>query len=1251
MKRVIIMLLVVLATFPVYARNLRDTLGVGTQVFFVRNDGQWDTRVRYEAQLHDAALFLEDDGLTVALRQPVLHPAPGTGRHAKMHAYKMHFVGTSAIPSGEARQASYSNYFLGDSPSRWRTLVPSFSVVRYTDLYPDIDLVLYTASQALKYNFIVHPGGNPTTITMDYSGTDGVSVTKEGNLRIRTSVRDIVELRPYCFQADGDGKELEVPSRWCVSRNADTYTVSVELTAPYDKHRDLVIDPVVQLIFSTYTGSTADNWGTTGTYDSHKNTYTAGVVFGIGYPVSLGAYDTTYNSTGGICDIGIFKFDSTGRNRIYATYLGGTQADMPHSLYVNAFDELLVLGTTGSADFPTSASAFRRNHAGGTSVDYENAPSIPFPNGSDLFISRFSPDGSSLLASTLIGGNGNDGLNYKRHYNNNQRIIMQGNDSLYYNYGDGARGELITDPFGNVYVATTTTSTNFPVTDGSAQTSYSYLQDAVVFKLDYSLHSLLWSTYLGGSGDDAAYSIDLDADLNPVVCGGTNSGDLPVTPSALQPWYSGGSADGFVAKLSSADGSLLASSYIGSPAYDQAYFVRVGHRGETFLFGQTKASGSSMIHNAGYSVPGSGMLLMRLSPALDSLRWSTVFGTPGRINLSPTAFAADICNRVYAAGWGRNFVGYQGQQWYSAGTTGMQTTPNAYSDSTDGQDFYIISLDADANNLNYATFFGELHSSEGYFLNGTDHVDGGTSRFDRLATLYQSVCASCGGTQGFPTTDSAWSTANRASNCNNAVFRFNVADDFPVAEFIPPQAGCAPLDITFHSTGRGSLLWDFGDGTSSTETNPSHTYSSPGIYTVTLVATLPGGCSVADTQSHQLLILDPSAAVSHTPLVACNGQRVQIGVPPLPGASYSWTSGNVDTPGVPNPYVDSGGTYILRTDAGGCSQTDTFIVRTQLLVVDSRLLSNSCHDSADGRLTLLLQPGIDPDSLIVSSSPSLPFSSTDTTIIFTNLAPDQPYSVTILGYGCSYSQLFLMPNKPLPTYKKRVSTPLCNDSCLGWYRITLDNIDTTLLNLCEGTYIIRLTDPDGCPFFDTTSISRNHTLDSLRLWADDTLLWDGESTTLHAATVATTPVAYSWSPAATLDYNDIADPVATPTDTLNIYTLTASSDGCTRSASIVVRCREVVCGPPLFTIPNAFTPNADGINDALCFNTEQLSEFSISIFNRWGETVYRSDDPTRCWDGTYNGTPCPQGVYTYSCLITCFGNHTNHLKGNITLIR
>ena len=1248
-----------LLALPVAARNVRDTLGVGTQALFVRNDGQWDARVRYEAQLHDAALFLEDDGLTVALRAPLRHPAPGTGHRLAMHAYKMRFVGTSASPNGEQKQPGYSNYFIGDNTARWRSGVPAFSVARYKDLYPGIDLELYTASNALKYNFIVNPGADPAQIILEYDGTDGISIGSDGSMRIRTTVRDIVELRPYTYQRSADGKEHEVASRWQLSRKDKTYIVSVDVTGPYDAQRELVIDPVVQLRSSTYTGSTADNWGTTGTYDSHKNTYTAGLVFNIGYPVSLGAYDTTFNGNSNVADIGIFKFDSTGTQRLYATYLGGNQADMPHSLYVNSFDELLVLGTTGSSDFPTTPGAYRRGHAGGSNINYENAASIPFPNGSDIFVARLSVDGSALLASTLIGGNGNDGLNYKRHYNSSNRIIMQGNDSLYYNYGDGARGEIISDPFGNIYVGTTTLSTNFPTTAGAAQTNPAYKQEAVVFKFDLSLHTLLWSTYLGGTGDDAAYSIDLDADLNPVVCGGTNSDDFPVTTGVLQPLYGGGSADGFVAKLSSADGSLLASSYIGSSAYDQAYFVRIGNHGETFIFGQTRASGSSMIHNAGYSVPSAGMLLQRLSPDLSALRWSTVFGTPERVNLSPTAFAADICNRVYAAGWGRDFVGHNQVQWYTGGTTGMQTTADAYSDTTDGQDFYIISLDADANSLQYATFFGELHQNTGYSLGGTDHVDGGTSRFDRLATLYQSVCASCGGTQGFPTTAGAWSDTNRASNCNNAIFRFNVSNDFPVAEFIPPQAGCAPYTVSFRQTGRGTdFLWDFGDGTTSSAQNPTHTYSAPGTYNVTLHAYQAGGCADADTQSHTLLVLAPSAGLNHPVITACNGENVQIGVTPLPGATYTWLTPNVDNPGIANPTVSDSGTYILRTSAEGCSQTDTFSIHKILIVRCNNITDISCRDSADGALTLILMPGTDPDSLAIVSTPQATVATTDTTVVFSGLAPDVDYRVTLTGYGCSYTGTFRLANPPQPAYTKTLSTPLCSDSCIGWINIRYNlNIpgtsptDTLLQNLCPGPHTLLLTAANGCPIADTTLILRNHSLDSLRLWADDTTLWDGESTVLHASLQSNQTATFLWSPSSTLDNPASANPVATPTDSLTLYTLTATSANCSRTDTIAIRCRQVVCGPPLFVIPNAFTPNGDGINDAVCFNSDQLSEFTIAIFNRWGETVYRSDDPTLCWDGTYRGTPCPPGVYTYTCSITCFGGHTNDFKGDITLIR
>ena len=1252
MKKVLAILLLTLS-LSAYAHSERDTLGVGTQVLFEENLGQWDARVRLQAQLHNAALFLENDGLTVVLRTPIPHPAPYSRRKAAYHAYKMHFVGANTSPVGEAMQPGYSNYYLGSDPSRWRSHVRQYAVARYTDLYPGIDMELYSASGAMKYNFIVHPGADASEIVLEYEGTDGVSVNGKGNMIVRNTVRDIVEMKPYAFQTRQDGKETEVTSRWQVSRSKVGYRVSIAL-GDYDHTRDLIIDPV--LIFSTYTGSTADNWGTTGAYDSHKNTYTAGLVFGIGYPVSLGAYDTTFN--GGV-DIGIFKFDTLGTQRLFATYLGGTSVDMPHSMYVNRLDELLIFGTTGSTDFPTTPGAYQTTHAGGTLVDYESAD-LRFAHGSDIFVSRFNSDGTVLQASTLVGGSGNDGLNYWQHFNNIGGTVMGGNDSLYYNYGDGARGEIVTDNLGNVYVGSTTMSTDFPTSSQAIQTTHSAGQDGIAFKLDYNLRNMLWSTYLGGTYNDAVYSIDVDDEYNLLACGGTSSRNFPTTPSALQTSYGGGTADGFVCKISADGTQMLASTYIGSAAYDQIYFVRNGSGNEVFLFGQTKATGNTMIYNAGYSVYGSGMLLMRLLPDLSARRWSTVFGTSGRINLSPTAFTADICNRVYAAGWGRDFVNYNGVTWRTAGTTGMETTPDAYCDTTDVQDFYIISLDADANSLEYATFFGEPHifsSSNRY--GGGDHVDGGTSRFDRLATLYQSVCASCSHTQGFPTTAGAWSDTNRSNNCNNAVFRFNVTNDFPVAEFTPPAVGCAPYTLTFNNTGRGTaFVWDFGDGTTSTQRNPSHTYATPGDYTVTLVAMLPGGCSVTDTQQHTIQVL-ASGGRMHPRLKSCGNNPIQIGPQPTFGATYFWTQGDVSDPTVANPWVTGTGIYILQTTAAGCTQTDTFNVQNYNLVVRSAYLPPSCHDSADAHYRLSFGNNINADSLTFAISPAAPYSLTDSTITFDSISPLSLYHITVAGYGCTWESDLEPANTPVPYYQKETSPALCSDSCEGWLRIRYDYPsgqsrplhDTLITALCPGEHITYLT-AQGCPIVDTSTILRNHTLDSLHIWADTDHIYLGESVMLHASCGGNRqPDQYLWAPASQLDQPSIADPLAIPTDTLVCYTLTATSGVCSLTDTLCIHCTEVVCGPPLFTIPNAFTPNADGINDALCFATEGIVEFSICIFNRWGERVYESSDPSQCWDGTYRGHPCLPGVYTYTCHIRCHANEENEFKGDITLIR
>lgn len=1242
MKRTAAVLLCLAAMVAASAQEAK----VGAAAPWTENAGQWDGAVRFAAQTGDAALFLEDDGVTVVMAPPAVHPIEKAGAGARRaHAYKVTFEGGKAIPEGEGETEGYSNYFVGDE-SRWRSRVKSYAAARYVDIYPGIDMEVYAARGGVKYNMIVHPGADPRNIVFRYSGVERLMVTKEGSLEVRTSVGSATEGRPYAYQG-----VRQVECSWQTRREGSEWTARFEV-GDYDRRRELVIDPT--LIFSTYTGSTADNWGTTAAYDSHKNTYTAGLVFDVGYPTTTGAYDVDY---GGGVDIGIFKFDTSGGARLWATYLGGSSADMPHSMFVNMFDELLIFGTTGSADFPTTSGAYSRVHSGGTAIDYESQI-IHFAQGSDIFVSRLSEDGTTLQASTLVGGTGNDGLNYYQRFNRNELTIMQGNDSLYYNYGDGARGELITDELGNVYVGSTTMSTDFPTTASAVRPQHGGRQDGVVFKLDYNLRNMIWSTYLGGSGDDAVYSVDVDSRYNVVVCGGTSSRDFPTTEGALQTTYGGGPTDGFVTKITADGRRMTASTYYGARFYDQIYFVRCGRHDEVFVFGQSQMSGSTMIYNAGYSVYNGGMLIARLSADLRGRTWSTLFGTPGRINLSPTAFAADICNRIYAAGWGRDFVGYGGVQWNSLGTTGMETTADAYQSETDGQDFYIMSIDADANHLEYASFFGEVHGNPS--ARGSDHVDGGTSRFDRMATLYQSVCGSCGRTQNFPTTAGAWCDSNRSNNCNNALFRFNVTDDFPVAEFNAPPAGCAPYAVQFNNMGRGeSYRWDFGDGSTSTEATPSHTYSTSGIYTVTLVAYKSTGCSTTDTQRHTVMVIGGDRN-GHAPQIACD-EEVQIGLVPALGASYHWSGDPVSDATVANPWVGETGTYILTTTATGCWQVDTFKVNAYRLVDSTVVKGNTCHDSTDGSVQLRLGTSVEKDSVRVGITPTAPVSAAYNSggrwwVRIDSLAPGVDYTVEVDGHGCHHEAEVRIENTPRPTYTKEGETLICSDTCSAWYRISYDGgaRDTVRSGLCPGVYTMTIATEDGCPLSDTTLVVRDHTLDSLRVWAEREEVYVGERVQLHASVgvVTNAEVSYRWSPVADLDRPDVADPVATPTDTLACYAVEATiAAGCAARDTLCLHCTEVICGAPLFTIPNAFTPNGDGVNDAVCFNTDEVVEFRIAIFNRWGQCVYSSDDATECWDGTYDGQACLAGVYTYTCHIRCHAEKENDFKGDITLIR
>lgn len=1224
----------------------------GRRLDFVENKGQWPQQALFRSTASHSTLFLEADGFTLVLSSPydstemtdydrrfvsAHHDAHHMGPY-HYHACRIRFVGASpnTVLTGLGLADSYENYFIGSDSSHWASRCRLFGTVEYRDLYPGIDMRVYSAEQAFKYEFIVSPGSSPNAIAMAFDSISSIRLA-DSNLVVTTTAGGWTEYRPYVYQDTEKGRN-RIPASFRLSDSLVTIDIG-----SYDTTLPLIVDPY--LVFSTYTGSTADNWGTTAAFDSYKNVYTAGLVFGNGYPSSLGAYDQAYN---GNADIGIFKFDSSGSQRIYATYLGGSNADMPHSMYVNSLDELVVMGTTGSPNFPISANAYQRTFLGGTEIGYLNSYSMHFPTGSDLFISRFSSDGSQLQASTFLGGTQNDGLNYRQYYNRSITTVMQGNDSLYYNYGDGARGEIITDDLNNIYIGTTTFSFDFfPYGHRRIQRENHGRQEGIVAKLDYNLSNMIWGTYFGGGGDDAIYSIDVDDQYNLLICGGTNSRDFPTTPQSYHPTAFGGAADGFVAKISYNGERLMASTYFGSTSYDQAYFVRSGRHNEVFLFGQTCAPGSTLIANANYNVPNSGQFLARLTPTLSQIEWSTTFGNGnGLPNISPTAFGADICNRVYAVGWGRNFVGYNGVDWNTSGTTNLEVTPDAYQSTTDGQDFYIISLSGDAGQLEYATFFGELHSNAN--PGGSDHVDGGTSRFDKLGTLYQAVCASCGSTNGFPTTPGAWSTTNQSHNCNNALFRFNINDDFAVAEFVQPPAGCAPYDVSFHNTGRGAAFtWDFGDGSTSTEANPTHQYSTPGSYTVTLIATLPDGCVDADTATHTIFVVGLD---NHhlEPILSCNGSSQQIGLKPMVGCTYQWIQGSVSDSTIANPWVYSDGDYILQVTAeAGCSEVDTFSVAFINLIDTILVIPASCPNSCDAQVIAITNSDQAVGSILYNwDGASLPDS-----ILFDQCPTDQIRLLTATDGRCSDTASYRITGPTPMVIQKEASTILCSDSCSGSIHLWTDQqVDTTLNHLCEGEYVLSVFDTIGCQYDDTTLIIADHILDAFDAWADDTLIYLTESTTLHAVPIPN--ATYRWEPSISVEHPYKANTSATPDDTLTIYQVTVTDSlGCQTSKDITIRCIVVNCGEGNIFIPNAFTPNDDGINDQFCVTGELIVSYHMRIFTRWGELIYDSEDISQCWDGRYKDNWCMPGVYTYVCQITCEAGIETLFKGNITLIR
>ena len=1116
---------------PLFAQNRQAT---NESIEFIENKNQWDSKVLYKADISGGTLFLEKNCFTFAFKdmkaidkilafkhvpadeRPKLTP---DDYNIKWHAYKINFLNAKQDAKVIASDPfdGYYNYFRGNDKKNWASKVNSYASVCYKGLYTNTDLNIYESDSHLKYDIILHQGADVTNIQFQYVGTDKVFL-HNGDLVVKTSVNEVTELSPEAYQMNGNLK-IKIPCKFMLDGNILTFI----FPNGYDKQKDVIIDPV--LIFSTYSGSTVDNWGFTATFDSKGQVYSGGIAFGTGYPVSVGAFQT--NFAGGElgayligCDIAIIKYDSAGTNRLFATYLGGSRNDLPHSMIIDNSNELVIYGTTGSSDFPITSGTFQQTFDGGDSIAYD-FNSIKFSHGIDIFVAKLSSDGSHLLASTYVGGSNNDGLNYP--------------SPLSINYADGARGEVLVDANDNVYVTSTTKSNDFPVTPGAFQTTSGGGQDGVVFKMDASLTHMIWSSYIGGSGNDAAYAMVLDASNNVYVTGGTNSHNFPVTTGTLHSSYMGGYSDGFIAEISQDGSTLLRSTYYGSSAYDQSYLIEKDRYGYIYVFGQTSDTSNTFIYNATWNKPHGGQFISKLTPDLSTLKWSTTFGTgkispstwtstfgtgKGAPDISPTAFLVDVCNNIYLSGWeGPNLSGF-------GGTTGLPLSAGAFQTTTDDNDYYFLVISDDASTLKYSTYFGSPHAFE--------HVDGGTSRFDRKGLIYQGVCGGCGGYSDFPTTVGAWSRTNNSSNCNNAVIKFDFGLPIVVADFNIPPVGCAPYVVNFintsHSTGAAGVhySWTFGDGGTSTLVNPSHNYSISGVYNVTLIISDTGSCNQSDTISKQFVILN-NATDSLPSKYICTGASVQIGLLPQPDTSltYNWTpainltSTTISNP-IANPLITTN--YTLIVSNGLCTDTllekvgvgslsvtagpDTTICSGETVSISANSAggANSYIWSTTSDFKDTLNHPLTNNSITVT-----PTSSTTYYVEASNL-----YCTKFDSAHIKVVHLGITPNT--------LTQPSCAGLCNGLISISTsggispytylwNNGDTgnTINNLCSGKYYVTVKDSKGCKDLDTVLLSSLDTL-KLKMSHLNVLCYDSCIGAATAAAYGGTPsYSYEWS--------------------------------------------------------------------------------------------------------------------------------------------
>ena len=608
---------------------------------FEANTGQTDAQVAFLARGAGYALFLTPGEAVLSL-----HAGPPSGwlagpdrkqatESSPPAVLRLRYRGANPSPrlSGLDPQAARSNYLVGSDRSRWRRDVPRFGKVRYQDVYPGIDVVYYGRQRQLEFDFVVQPGGDPRRIGLDFEGADGIETDPQGDLIVHVAGGALRQHKPVAYQ-EREGARQEVAAAYVVESERQ----AAFRLGDYDPSRPLVIDPV--LAYSTYLGGSGHDFGYGIAVDGSGNAYVTGGTSSTNFPTVNPIQGAP---AGGNHDVFVAKLDPTGSALAYCTYLGGSSSDHARGIAVDGFGNAYVTGFTYSTDFPAA-----------------NPIQGALAGSHDALVAKLNAAGSDLVFSTYLGGSGGD-------------------------WGLG----IAVDGSGSAYVAGHTESTDFPTADPIQSVSAGG-HDAFVAKLDAAGSALVYSTYLGGSGDDFGYDLAVDGSGNAYVTGYTESTNFP-TANPLQA-ASAGNADVFVAKLNAAGSALVYSTYLGGSRGDWGQGIAVDGHGNAYVTGYTRSIDFPTV-KALQGAHGGGtydIFVTRLKATGTDLVYSTYLGGGG--GDYGRGIAVDGSRNAHVIG--------------HTSSTNFPTADPVQGANAGNSDILVAKLDPDGSALTYSTYLG-----------------------------------------------------------------------------------------------------------------------------------------------------------------------------------------------------------------------------------------------------------------------------------------------------------------------------------------------------------------------------------------------------------------------------------------------------------------------------------------------------------------------------------------------------------------